>query len=105
MYVCVMIQFRNKFSYIHLIPIQDVQFCLFLRPVVKLDALADICLTEQVWLSSQNFLHRFPLCQLVDQLIQVSDFPHKRVLNLLHPDAADHTLRHFAKDKPKSRLN
>src|SRR5699024_4747451 len=40
-------------------------------------------------LRSENFSHRLPLGQLVHQLVQVSDFPHQRVLDLFDPDAAD----------------
>ena len=45
--------------------------------------------TRVITSASQDFLHRPPLRQLVDQLVQISDLPHQRILDLLDPDAAD----------------
>ena len=41
---------------------------------------------------SQDLVHRFSLGQLVDQLVQVADFPHQGFLDLLDPDAANDAL-------------
>jgi hypothetical protein len=37
---------------------------------------------------SQDLVHRLSLGQLIDQLVQVTDFPHRRLLDILDPDAA-----------------
>lgn len=43
-------------------------------------------------LGAQNLLHRLPLRQLIDQLVQVAGFSHDRVFDLLDADAADQAL-------------
>ncbi len=40
----------------------------------------------------QDLLRRLALGQFVDQLVQIADLPHERILDLLHLDAADHAL-------------
>ena len=37
----------------------------------------------------QELFHRLALGQFVHQLVQITDVLHERVLDLLHPDAAD----------------
>src|SRR5262249_57179705 len=41
---------------------------------------------------SQNFIHGFSPRQLINELIQVANFSHGRLLDFLHSDAANHTL-------------
>jgi len=41
---------------------------------------------------SQDFFHRLAARKLIDQLVHVADFPHRRFLDLLHPDTANHAL-------------
>src|SRR5262249_958492 len=41
-------------------------------------------------LFAQNLLHGFALGELVDELVQIADFPHGFVLDFFHPNAADH---------------
>ena len=43
------------------------------------------------WLGPQNLVHRLPLCQFIDQFIQIAYFPHRRLLNVFHSDAANYT--------------
>jgi hypothetical protein len=42
-------------------------------------------------LSSQDFLHRSPLGEFVDQFVQIADFPHDGFLHVFYADAADHS--------------
>ena len=39
---------------------------------------------------SQNLVHRFALRQLIDQFVQVANFPHRWLLDVLHTDTANH---------------
>ena len=41
-------------------------------------------------LFAQNLFHGFALGQLVDELVQIADFPHGFVLNFFHPNTANH---------------
>src|SRR5437773_282770 len=41
-------------------------------------------------LFAQNLLHGFALGKLVDELVQIADFPHGFVLDFFHPNAAHH---------------
>src|SRR6185369_3323494 len=41
---------------------------------------------------SQNFIHRFSPCQLINQFIQVANFSHDWLLYVLHSDTANHAL-------------
>ena len=41
---------------------------------------------------TKNLLQRLPLGQFVDQLIKLTNHPHQWILDLFHPDAADHPL-------------
>src|SRR3569832_794114 len=40
-------------------------------------------------LGAQHLLHRSPLRQLVDELVEVPDLPHQRILDLLDPYTTD----------------
>jgi len=51
-------------------------------------------------LLSQDLLHGFPLGQLVDQLVHVTDLARGGVFDLLHADAADQPL-----DQPACRIH
>jgi hypothetical protein len=46
---------------------------------------------SSAWLGSQNLFHRLPLCQFIDQFIEIAYFPHRWLLNVFHPDAANYT--------------
>jgi hypothetical protein len=37
----------------------------------------------------QNLLHRFPLCEFIDEFVQVTDFAHGWFGDFLDADAAD----------------
>jgi hypothetical protein len=37
----------------------------------------------------QNFIHRLAFRQLVDQLVQLANFPHDRFFGVFHADAAN----------------
>ncbi len=47
---------------------------------------------DTLYLLTQYFSHIFPSGKLVNQFIQITDLPHQRFFDLLHPDAADHAL-------------
>lgn len=32
--------------------------------------------------SAEDFIHRFSLCQFIDQLVKITDFPHQRFLDV-----------------------
>src|SRR5690606_18709666 len=40
----------------------------------------------------QDLLQRLALREFIDELVEIADLPHQRVLDLLHPDAAHHAL-------------
>jgi hypothetical protein len=46
--------------------------------------------TSSAELLPQNLFHRLSPCQLIDQLVQVADFPHEWFFNVLYSDTADH---------------
>lgn len=46
----------------------------------------------KVRLLSQNLFHNLPLCQLVDQLVQIANFPHYGFIDVFQPDTTDHPL-------------
>jgi hypothetical protein len=48
----------------------------------------------------QNFVHRLTFCELVNQLVQVSDFLHERICYFFHPDTT-----HDAFDERGIRMN
>jgi hypothetical protein len=40
----------------------------------------------------KDLLHRLSFCEFVDQLVEVSDLAHERVVDLLDVDTANYTL-------------
>src|SRR5690606_32001625 len=57
-------------------------------------------LGECIWpapLLPQDLLHRFTLRQLVDQLVQIANLAHGRLLDVFDSDAANHTLDQSAR--------
>ena len=39
---------------------------------------------------AKNLLHGLALGKLIDELVQLANLPHQRILDLLHADTADH---------------
>src|SRR5690606_29660516 len=40
----------------------------------------------------QDLLQRLALPEFIDELVEIADLPHQRVLDFIHPDAAHHAL-------------
>ena len=49
-----------------------------------------LAMTEQrIFLSPQHLLHLFPLCELIHELVHISDLPHESILHILDPISTD----------------
>ena len=53
-------------------------------------------LRRQTLLAAQNLLHRFSLCKLIDELIEVADLPHGLFLYIFYPDTTDDSFDEFS---------
>src|SRR5690606_28672478 len=47
--------------------------------------------------AAQDLVHRLPLRELVDQLVEVADLAHERIFDLLHAHATDHAFDELAR--------